>query len=120
MAIFMLPNSPTPLYVYWQQQMAFSAGMLTVMFALYITGLPGTLLLVGQLSDHYGKPVLLPGLFAALVAYGPVASATSTAWCAFTRIYYWINVTNRMAAIGRFLAVKPGQMSNLTFRTSST
>jgi len=66
-AVFMLSNSPTPLYVHWQEQMGFSSGMLTVIFALYIAGLLGTLLVAGQLSDHYGrKPVLLPGLLAAL------------------------------------------------------
>ena len=58
-AVFMLSNSPTPLYVYWQEQMGFSPGLLTLIFALYIAGLLGTLLVAGQLSDHYGrKPVL--------------------------------------------------------------
>ncbi|MBP6863265.1 MAG: MFS transporter [Neisseriaceae bacterium] len=88
-AVFMLSNSPTPLYVYWQQQFAFSSGLLTVIFSCYIIGLLGTLLLAGQLSDHYGrKRVLVPGLLAALVACVLFAGATSI----------------MMLAIGRFLA----------------
>lgn len=68
-AVFILSNSPTPLYVHWQQEIGFSTGTLTVIFVFYIVGLLGTLLIAGQLSDHYGrKTMLLPGLFAALVA----------------------------------------------------
>ncbi|MFC3396347.1 MFS transporter [Brenneria rubrifaciens] len=88
-AVFMLSNSPTPLYVHWQQQLGFSSGMLTVIFALYIAGLLGTLLVAGQLSDRYGrKLVLISGLLAALVACLLFASASSV----------------MMLAIGRFLA----------------
>jgi MFS family permease len=77
-AVFMLSNSPTPLYVHWQQQLGFSSGTLTVIFALYIAGLLGTLLVAGQLSDRYGRrPVLLPGLLTALVACLLFAGAQS-------------------------------------------
>ncbi|WP_242559998.1 MULTISPECIES: MFS transporter [Pandoraea] len=86
-AVFMLSNSTTPLYVYWQAQMGFSSGVLTVIFALYIAGLFGTLLVAGQLSDRYGrKPVLVPGLIAALVACGLFASATSVYMLALGRL----------------------------------
>ncbi|WP_354686619.1 MFS transporter [Cupriavidus necator] len=86
-AVFMLSNSTTPLYVHWQEQLGFSSGMLTVIFALYIAGLLGTLLVAGQLSDHYGrKPVLIPGLAAALVACGLFASATSIGMLAVGRL----------------------------------
>ncbi|MDQ0142053.1 MFS transporter [Cupriavidus necator] len=86
-AVFMLSNSTTPLYVHWQQQLGFSSGMLTVIFALYIAGLLGTLLVAGQLSDHYGrKRVLIPGLVAALLACGLFASATSIGMLAVGRL----------------------------------
>jgi MFS family permease len=76
--VFILSNSPTPLYEYWREQMGFSAGTLTVIFAIYIAGLLGTLLVAGQLSDRYGrKPVLLPGLAAALAASVLFATADS-------------------------------------------
>lgn len=68
-AVFVLSNSPTPLYVRWQAQLGFSAGTLTLIFAAYMAGLLLTLLVVGQLADRYGrKPVLIPGLLLAIVA----------------------------------------------------
>ncbi|ANF57908.1 MFS transporter [Halotalea alkalilenta] len=92
-AVFMLSNSPTPLYVHWQQQLGFSSGVLTVIFALYIAGLLGTLLIAGQLSDRYGrKLVLIPGLLAALVACLLFASATSITMLAIGRLLAGIAV----------------------------
>lgn len=86
-SVFMLSNSTTPLYVHWQEQLGFSSGVLTVIFALYIAGLLGTLLIAGQLSDHYGrKPVLIPGLVAALIACGLFANATSIGMLAVGRL----------------------------------
>jgi MFS family permease len=77
-AVFILSNSATPLYVHWQREMGFSAGTLTVIFAAYIAGLLAALLVAGQLSDRYGrKPVLLPGLTAAIVACFLFATASS-------------------------------------------
>jgi MFS family permease len=68
-AVFVLSNAPTPLYVHWQTTMGFSTGMLTEIFAAYILGLLLTLPIAGQLSDRFGrKPVLLPGLMAAIIA----------------------------------------------------
>lgn len=68
-AVFVLSNSPTPLYVRWQTQLGFSAGTLTLIFAAYIAGLLLTLLFVGQLADRFGrKPVLIPGLLLAMVS----------------------------------------------------
>jgi MFS family permease len=92
-AVFMLSNSPTPLYVRWQAQLGFSSGTLTVIFALYIAGLLGTLLVAGQLSDHYGrKPVLIPGLVAALAACWLFASADSIAMLAAGRLLAGVSV----------------------------
>lgn len=68
-AVFVLSNSATPLYVRWQDAIGFSSATLTAIFASYILGLLLTLLVAGQLSDRYGRrPVLIPGLAAAIVA----------------------------------------------------
>ncbi|MFF5437432.1 MFS transporter [Streptomyces achromogenes] len=68
-AVFVLSNAATPLYVLWQREMGFSKGTLTVVFACYIAGLLGSLLVSGIVSDRIGrKPVLLPALGLALVA----------------------------------------------------
>ncbi|MGO4303618.1 MFS transporter [Cupriavidus sp. RAF12] len=104
-AVFMLSNSPTPLYVVWQQALGFSSGTLTVIFALYIASLLATLLVAGQLSDRYGrKPVLIPGLLAALVACVLFATATSVAALAVARLLTGVAVgvivSAGMASVG--------------------
>ncbi|WP_280228625.1 MFS transporter [Nocardia cyriacigeorgica] len=68
-AVFALSNSPTPLYVFWQQQIRFSSATLTLVFAAYIAGLIGALLVAGRAADTYGrKRVVVPGIFIALVS----------------------------------------------------
>jgi len=77
-AVFVLSNSPTPLYVYWQSELGFSSGMLTVIFAAYMVGLLLTLTVAGQLTDRFGrKSVLIPGLVLALVACSLFGVASS-------------------------------------------
>ncbi|MEK5393420.1 MFS transporter [Margalitia sp. FSL K6-0131] len=77
-AVFILSNSATPLYVYWQRNIGFSNGTLTLVFAAYIVGLLLTLLFAGQLSDRFGrKTVLFPGLTAAVLACLLFATASS-------------------------------------------
>jgi MFS family permease len=51
--------APSPLYVVYQHLWGFSAITLTVVFAVYVVGLIGSLLMLGALSDHIGRrPVL--------------------------------------------------------------
>jgi len=62
-AIFVLfaaaASAPTPLYVVYQKEWGFSTTTLTVIFAVYVFGLIGSLLILGGLSDHIGRrPVL--------------------------------------------------------------
>jgi MFS family permease len=62
-AIFVLfaaaASAPTPLYVVYQKEWGFSTTTLTVIFAVYVFGLIGSLLILGGLSDHVGRrPVL--------------------------------------------------------------
>jgi predicted MFS family arabinose efflux permease len=52
-------SAPTPLYVVYQKEWGFTATTLTVIFAVYVLGLIGSLLVIGALSDHVGRrPVL--------------------------------------------------------------
>jgi MFS family permease len=61
---------PTPLYAIYQRQWHFSAGILTLIFAVYAVAVLATLLLAGRASDQAGrKPVM-----AAAIAF----SAAST------------------------------------------
>jgi MFS family permease len=62
-AIFVLfasaSSAPSPLYVVYQKEWGFSTTTLTVIFAVYVIGLIGSLLVLGALSDHVGRrPVL--------------------------------------------------------------
>jgi MFS family permease len=51
--------APSPLYVVYQHLWGFSPTTLTVVFAVYVIGLIGSLLMLGALSDHVGRrPVL--------------------------------------------------------------
>ncbi len=62
-------SAPSPLYVIYQQQWHFTAWVLTVVFALYVFGLLGSLLVVGALSDHLGRrPVLAAAIALEVVA----------------------------------------------------
>jgi MFS family permease len=104
-AVFMLSNSATPLYTFWQDEMAFSTGTLTVIFAVYIAGLLATLVVAGQLSDRYGRrPVLLPGLAVALTSSVLFAVAESVWTLALARLLAGIAVgvivSAGMASVG--------------------
>jgi len=51
--------APSPMYVVYQRLWGFSESTLTVIFAVYVVGLIGSLLVLGALSDHVGRrPVL--------------------------------------------------------------
>ncbi len=54
---------PTPLYVYYQQQMGFGETWVTLIFAIYAAGVIAALLAVGSWSDQLGRrPMLCAGL----------------------------------------------------------
>ncbi|MEU1949707.1 MFS transporter, partial [Streptomyces sp. NPDC020125] len=62
-------SAPSPLYAIYQQQWHFTAWVLSVVFALYVVGLLGSLLVVGALSDHLGRrPVLAAAIGLEMVA----------------------------------------------------
>jgi MFS family permease len=57
-------SAPSPLYVVYQQEWGFSATTLTAVFAVYVVGLLGSLLVIGALSDHIGRRPVLAGAIA--------------------------------------------------------
>ncbi len=92
-AVFVLSNTATPLYVLWQRDIGFSKGTLTVVFAFYIVGLIGSLLVSGVVSDRLGrKPVLLPALALALAACVIFATATTVVALIVARLFTGIAV----------------------------
>jgi MFS family permease len=70
-ALMLGTTLPTPLYVIYQAQWHFSAGITTVIFASYAVGVLAALLLAGRASDQVGRR---PVLFAAL-AFSAVSTA---------------------------------------------
>ncbi|RXZ38685.1 MFS transporter [Oxalobacteraceae bacterium CAVE-383] len=92
-AVFILSNSATPLYVHWQRQFTFSSATLTIIFASYIAGLLGALVIAGQLSDRHGrKAVLVPGFLIAMAASGLFIAAESVAALVAARFLTGISV----------------------------
>jgi MFS family permease len=64
-------SAPTPLYVVYQKEWGFSTTLLTVIFAVYVFGLIGSLLVLGALSDHVGRrPVLAAAIALEALAFG--------------------------------------------------
>ena len=63
-------SAPTPLYVVYQKEWGFPASTLTLVFAVYVFGLIGSLLVLGGLSDHVGRrPVLGAAIALEAVAF---------------------------------------------------
>jgi len=55
-------SAPSPFYPVLQQEIGFSAGLMTTIFGVYALALLVTLLVTGSLSDHVGRrPVLAVG-----------------------------------------------------------
>lgn len=64
--------APAPLYVLYQQRGAFSAFIITVIFAAYAAGVVVSLFLAGHISDRFGRrrviaPAVLLNVVAALI-----------------------------------------------------
>ncbi|REK87731.1 MFS transporter [Streptomyces inhibens] len=86
-AIFILSNAAMPLYAVWQRQLGFGSGTLTLIYAAYVVGLLGALLVAGVASDRVGrKPVLVPALLLGIVACLIYATAPSVAALATARL----------------------------------
>jgi MFS family permease len=68
-AVMLGTTLPTPLYVIYQGRWHFSAAIVTVIFAVYATGVLAALLLAGRSSDQAGrKPVLAAALGASALS----------------------------------------------------
>ncbi|WP_404940303.1 MFS transporter [Pseudomonas atacamensis] len=80
-------TAPTPLYHLYQDQLHFSAAMLTLIFAVYAFSLLAALLTVGSLSDHLGrKPVIFTAMLLNALAMLLFIYADSVAWLISARV----------------------------------
>lgn len=80
-------TAPTPLYHLYQEQLHFSAAILTVIFGVYALSLLVALLTVGSLSDHLGrKPVIFTAVLLNSVAMLLFIYADNVAWLISARV----------------------------------
>lgn len=80
-------TAPTPLYHLYQEQLQFSAAVLTLIFGVYALSLLVALLTVGSLSDHLGrKPVIFTAVLLNIVAMMLFIHADSVGWLISARV----------------------------------
>jgi MFS family permease len=97
-------SAPSPLYVVYQQQWGFSAITLTVVFAVYVFGLIGSLLILGALSDYIGRrPVLAAAIALELVALVLFITAGDVTVLLIARLLQGIATGAAMTTLGAAL-----------------
>jgi MFS family permease len=97
-------SAPSPLYVVYQQQWGFTASVLTVVFAIYVVGLLGSLLVVGALSDHVGRrPVLATAIALEMVALVLFLVADNVVALSLARLLQGIATGSAMTTLGATL-----------------
>jgi len=80
-ALLLSANLATPLYAVWAKQFGYSTAVLALIFAVYALVLIPALLVFGQLSDRFGRRVVIAiGLSLAVLALVLFALAAGTAW----------------------------------------
>ncbi|WP_459282144.1 MFS transporter [Arthrobacter sp. TMN-37] len=85
-AFFFAAGAPTPLLSLRQQEWGFSAGSLSIAFAVYALGLLAALLVGGSLSDHVGRrPVMLAALYMEVVSMLVFLLAPTITWVIVAR-----------------------------------
>lgn len=95
---------PSPLYVVYQQEWGFSPVTLTIVFAVYVVGLLGSLLVVGALSDHVGRrPVLLAAIALEAVALVLFIVAGDVTALAAARVAQGVATGAALTALGAAL-----------------
>lgn len=96
--------APTPLYVVYQEEWGFSAGVLTLVFALYVFGLLATLLIFGRLSDYLGRrPVIAAAIGLEIVAMALFVLAGGVATLGAARVVQGVATGLAMTAMGAAL-----------------
>lgn len=97
-------SAPTPLYQVYQDNLHFSAAMLTLIFAVYAVSLLAALLTVGSLSDYVGrKPVIFVALVLNIVAMLLFINADSTAYLIAARALQGFATGTATAVLGATL-----------------
>src|ERR1700709_456763 len=79
--LYLAAGAPSPLFVQYQQEWGFPAGLLTIAFAAYAFGLVLALVIAGSLSDFLGRrPVLIGALTLELASMIMFLLASNIGW----------------------------------------
>jgi hypothetical protein len=85
--LYLAAGAPSPLFVLYQQQWGFPAGLLTIAFAAYAIALVAALVVAGSLSDFVGRrPVLIGALVVELGAMLMFLVAPNIGWIIAARV----------------------------------
>jgi MFS family permease len=96
--------APSPMYVVYQHLWGFSESTLTVIFAVYVAGLIGALLVLGALSDHVGRrPVLAAAILLEAVALVLFLTAGDVAVLLAARVLQGIATGAALTTLGATL-----------------
>jgi hypothetical protein len=85
--LYLAAGAPSPLFVQYQQQWGFPAGLLTIAFAAYAFGLVAAILIFGSLSDFIGRrPVIIGSLAVEFAAMAMFVVAPNIGWVIAARV----------------------------------
>jgi Major Facilitator Superfamily len=85
--LYLAAGAPSPLFVRYQQEWGFPAGLLTIAFAAYAFALVIALVVAGSLSDFIGRrPVLIGALAVELAAMVMFIFAPNIGWVIAARV----------------------------------
>ncbi|KTB88059.1 MFS transporter [Pseudomonas syringae] len=104
LCFFAASSTPTPLYHLYQEAWGFSAGVLTLIFAVYAFSLLAALLTGGSLSDYLGRrPVIFGALLMQIASMLLFIFARDVAWLIAARLLQGFATGLAASALGAAL-----------------
>jgi predicted MFS family arabinose efflux permease len=113
--LYLAAGAPSPLFVQYQQQWGFPAGLLTIAFAAYAIGLVAAILVAGSLSDFIGRrPVLIGALSVELISMVMFIFAPNIGWVIAARVIQGLATGGATSAFAAsLLELAPAKARNL-------
>ena len=113
--LYLAAGAPSPLFVQYQQQWGFPAGLLTIAFAAYAIGLVVAILVAGSLSDFIGRrPVLIGALSVELISMVMFIFAPNIGWVIAARVIQGLATGGATSAFAAsLLELAPTRARNL-------
>lgn len=104
LCFFAASSTPTPLYHLYQEAWGFSAGVLTLIFAVYAFSLLAALLMGGSLSDYLGRrPVIFGALLLQSASMLLFILASDVSWLVAARLLQGFATGLAASALGAAL-----------------